>query len=245
MQVRIFSNAAQVGQAAATLIAAQILRKPDCVLGLATGSTPIPTYQALVKMYQDGLLDFSKTISYNLDEYVGIDHKHPCSYHAFMQENLFDHVNIRPENTHVPDGNADNIDASALAYDKAIVEAGGIDLQLLGIGRNAHIGFNEPGTNFVYDCHKVALTDSTIDANKRFFDSIDDVPRYAVSLGIGTIMQAKQVLLLATGADKAEAVRRALEEDVSPMWQASILRTHPDVVFMLDEAAASKLTMYR
>ncbi len=244
MQVRIFSNAEQVGQAAAVLIASQVMSKPDSVLGLATGSTPIPTYQNLIAMHKAGLLDFSKVVSYNLDEYVGIDPKHPCSYHAFMQENLFDHVNICPENTHVPDGNAEDIDAMAHAYDAAIENAGGIDLQLLGIGHNAHIGFNEPGENFIYDCHKVGLSHSTIDANKRFFDSIDDVPRYAVSLGIGTIMHARQVLLLATGADKAEAIRRALEEDVSPMWQASILRTHPNVVFMLDEGAASKLTKY-
>ncbi len=241
MEIRVYDTAAQVGQAAATLIGAQIIHKPTSVLGLATGSTPIPTYRALRDMYNAGLLDFSKTISYNLDEYVGIDPKHPCSYHAFMQENLFDHVNICPENTHIPDGNAEDMDAAALAYDEAICTAGGIDLQLLGIGHNGHIGFNEPGDHFVYHCHKVGLSESTIDANKRFFDSINDVPRYAVSLGIGSIMQARQVLLLATGVDKAEAVRRSVEEDVSPLCQASILRTHPNTIFMLDKAAASKL----
>ncbi len=242
MQVRVYSAPEQVGQAAAMLIGAQIIHKPDSVLGLATGSTPIPTYKALVDMYNAGLLDFSRTVSFNLDEYVGIDPQHPCSYHAFMQENLFGHINISPENTHIPDGNAADLDAAAYAYDEAILAAGGIDLQLLGIGHNAHIGFNEPDEQFVYGCHKVGLSESTIEANKRFFDSADDVPRYAVSLGIGSIMQARRVLLLATGADKAEAVRRALEENVSPLWQASILRTHPDVIFMLDEAAASKLT---
>ncbi len=242
MQVRIFSTAQQVGQAAATLIAAQVIRKPDSVLGLATGSTPVPAYQALIAMYDAGLVDFSRVVSFNLDEYVGIDPTHPCSYHAFMQDNLFSRINIRPENAHVPDGNAADLHAAAKAYDAAILAAGGIDLQLLGIGHNGHIGFNEPGEHFVYGCHKVGLKESTIEANKRFFDSADDVPRHAVSLGIGSIMQSRQVLLLATGADKAEAVRRALEEDVSPLWQASILRTHPDVVFMLDEAAASKLT---
>ncbi len=242
MQIHVFASAHQVGQAAATLIAAQLLRKPDSILGLATGSSPIPTYQALIKMHRDGVLDFSRATSFNLDEYVGIAPHHPCSYHDFMQQNLFGHVNIAPANVHIPDGNAEDIEASARAYDVAIRAAGGIDLQLLGIGHNGHIGFNEPGNYFVYGCHKVALSGSTIQANTRFFDSEADVPRYAVSLGIGSIMQAKQVLLIATGEDKAEAVRRALEGDVSPVWQASILRTHPDVVFLLDEAAASRLS---
>ena len=241
MQTHVFQNAHQVGQAAATLIAAQLLRKPDSILGLATGSSPIPTYQALIAMHQAGVLDFSRAVSFNLDEYVGISPEHVCSYHRFMQDNLFSHVNINPENVHIPDGNAPDIHAAAAAYDAAILAAGGIDLQLLGIGRNGHIGFNEPGKDFVYGCHQVELSASTIEANKRFFASADDVPRYAVSLGIGSIMQARQVLLIATGADKAEAVRRALKEDVSPQWQASILRTHPDVVFLLDEAAAQGL----
>ncbi len=242
MQAHIFNNAQQVGQAAATIIAAQLLRKPDSILGLATGSTPIPTYEALVAMHKAGVLDFSRAISFNLDEYVGIDPNHVCSYHRFMQDNLFDHVNIDPANVHIPDGNAADLTASAKAYDEAILAAGGIDLQLLGIGRNGHIGFNEPAERFVYGCHEVRLSESTIEANKRFFDSADDVPRSAVSLGIGSIMQARKVLLIATGEDKAEAVRRAMEEDMNPQWQASILRAHPSVVFLLDEAAASRLT---
>lgn len=241
MQTLVFENAHQVGQATATLIAAQILRKPDSIIGLATGSTPIPAYEALIAMYQAGVLDFSKVTSFNLDEYVGISPEHVCSYHRFMQDHLFSHINISPAQVHIPDGNAEDIHAAAKAYDAAILAAGGIDLQLLGIGRNGHIGFNEPGEHFVYGCHKVRLSDSTIQANQRFFDSIEDVPRSAVSLGIGSIMQARQVLLVATGEDKAEAVRRALEEDVSPQWQASILRTHPEAIFLLDEAAASRL----
>ncbi|MBE5800745.1 MAG: glucosamine-6-phosphate deaminase [Clostridiales bacterium] len=241
MQIHIFRDAQLAGRAAATLIAAQLLRKPDSILGLATGSTPIPAYETLIDMHQTGMLDFSQAVSFNLDEYVGISPEHPCSYHHFMQEQLFAQVNIRPENVHIPDGNAPDLTAAAKAYDAAILQAGGIDLQLLGIGRNGHIGFNEPGEHFVYGCHKVALSQSTIQANRRFFETEADVPRYAVSLGIGSIMQARQVLLVATGSDKAEAVRRALEEDVSPQWQASILRTHPDVVFLLDEAAAGKL----
>ncbi len=242
MQIHIYKTAAQIGQAAATLIAAQLLRKPDSILGLATGSSPIPTYQALIDMHKAGVLDFSKTISFNLDEYVGIDPEHVCSYHRFMQDNLFSQVNIKPENTHVPDGNAADIAASAKAYDEAIVNAGGIDLQLLGIGRNGHIGFNEPGEQFIYGCHEVELSQSTIEANTRFFDSEADVPRAAVSLGIGAIMEARQVLLIATGTDKAEAIRQAIVGDVSPLCQASILRTHPNVVFLLDESADSLLT---
>ena len=241
MQTLIFKTAHQVGQAAATLIAAQVLRKPDSILGLATGSTPIPTYQALIAMHQAGVLDFSQVTSFNLDEYVGISPDHVCSYHRFMQDNLFSQININPARVHIPDGNAEDINTAAKAYDAAILAAGGIDLQLLGIGRNGHIGFNEPGEHFVYGCHEVRLSESTIQANQRFFDSIEDVPRSAVSLGIGSIMQARQVLLIATGEDKAEAVRMALEEDVSPQWQASILRTHPEAIFLLDEGAASKL----
>ena len=242
MQIHIYKTAAQIGQAAATLIAAQLLRKPDSILGLATGSSPIPTYQALIDMHKAGVLDFSQAVSFNLDEYVGIDPEHVCSYHRFMQDNLFSQVNMRPENIHVPDGNAEDIPASAKAYDEAIVNAGGIDLQLLGIGRNGHIGFNEPGGQFIYGCHRVELSQSTIEANTRFFDSEADVPRAAVSLGIGAIMEAKQVLLIATGTDKAEAIRQAIEGDVSPLCQASILRTHPNVIFLLDEKAASLLT---
>ncbi|MBQ2953405.1 MAG: glucosamine-6-phosphate deaminase [Clostridia bacterium] len=242
MQTHVFLNAHQVGQAAATLIAAQLLRKPDSVLGLATGSSPIPTYEALIAMHEAGVLDFSRATSFNLDEYVGLAPDHPCSYHAFMQEHLFSRVNIRPQSVHIPDGEAADLYAAARAYDDAILAAGGIDLQLLGIGHNGHIGFNEPGEHFVYGCHRVALSQSTIQANKRFFASEADVPRYAVSLGIGSIMQARQVLLIATGEDKAEAVRQALEGDVSPLWQASILRTHPDAIFLLDEAAASRLS---
>lgn len=244
MQVHVFRSADQVGQAAATLIAAQLLRKPHSVLGLPTGSSPIPAYKALIRMHEAGVLDFSRAVTFNLDEYVGLAPDHPCSYRHFMQAHLFSRVNIRPENVHIPDGHAADLAAAAHAYDTAILAAGGIDLQMLGIGRNGHIGFNEPGEHFVYGCHQVALSASTINANQRFFSSAAEVPRFAVSLGIGSIMQARQVILIATGEEKAEAIRRALEGDVSPLWQASILRTHPDVIFLLDEAAASRLTRH-
>lgn len=241
MQIRIFDDAQQVGKAAATLIAAQLLRKPESVLGLATGSSPVPCYQQLIGMYREGIVDFSRATTYNLDEYVGIPEDHPCSYHRFMDDQLFDHVNIRKEAVHVPSGLAEDLDAVAAAYDDAIAKVGGIDLQLLGIGRNGHIGFNEPGDRFIYGCHVVDLTQSTIDANTRFFDSEADVPRKAISLGIGSIMNAGQILLIATGEDKAEAVRRSVYGEVDPQVQASILRTHPQVIFLLDKAAAAQL----
>ena len=241
MRICRFDTAAQVGRAAATLIAAQLLRKPDSVLGLATGSTPVPTYEELIALNKAGVADFSKAVSYNLDEYVGIPVDHECSYHRFMDDNLFNHVNMRREAIHVPDGLAEDLAGAAAAYDDAIDAAGGIDLQVLGIGRNGHIGFNEPGDKFVYGCHVVDLSESTIDANKRFFDSADDVPRQAVSLGIGSIMKGKTILLLATGADKAEAVRAMAQDEIIPQVQATILRTHPNVIVLLDAEAASKL----
>lgn len=242
MQLCVYASAAQVSEAAANLMAAQITRKPDSVLGLATGSTPIATYQRLIAMHRAGALDFSHATTFNLDEYVGLPEAHPCSYHRFMAENLFDHVNLPAQAYHLPNGNAADLDAEAAAYDRAIARAGGIDLQLLGIGRNGHIGFNEPGPVFLYGCHVVTLSQSTIQANTRFFDSEADVPRQAVSLGIGSIMSARQVLLLATGADKAEAVRRAVEGDVDPQVQASILRVHPNAILLLDKDAASRLS---
>jgi len=241
MQVHLFDSAQQVGMAAATLIGAQLIDKPASVLGLATGSSPIPTYQELIRMHREGFLDFSSAVTFNLDEYCRLPVEHPCSYHRFMREQLFDHVNLRAENTHVPDGNAGDLPAECARYDQAIAGAGGIDLQLLGIGRNGHIGFNEPSDQFVYGCHVVRLTQSTIEANRRFFASEAEVPREAVSLGVGSIMNARRVILIATGEDKAIAVRRAIREDIDPTTQASILRTHPHVIFLLDRAAASQL----
>lgn len=241
MQVHLYDTAGQVGQAAAILIAAQLLGKPRSVLGLATGSSPIPTYQELIRLHCAGVLDFSSAVTFNLDEYCRLPVENPCSYHRFMKDELFDHINLRPENTHVPDGNAPDLAMECSRYDQAIAGAGGIDLQLLGIGRNGHIGFNEPSDQFVYGCHVVKLTQSTLEANRRFFDSEDDVPREAVSLGVGSIMNARRVILVATGADKAGAVRKAIREDIDPATQASILRTHPNAIFLLDRAAAADL----
>ncbi|MBQ9197814.1 MAG: glucosamine-6-phosphate deaminase [Clostridia bacterium] len=241
MKIRIYKNSAQAGEAAATLIAAQLIRKPDSVLGLATGSSPIPTYEALISLYKRGAVSFAQAVSFNLDEYIGIPEDHPCSYHRFMQEKLFQHVDMRPEAVHVPDGNAENPQAFAAAYDWAIDKAGGIDLQLLGIGRNGHIGFNEPGDHFIRGCHVVDLAESTITANQRFFNSREEVPRQAMSLGIEAILKARTVVLIASGKAKAQAVRDAIHGEITPQVQASILQGHPDAYWMLDEEAASLL----
>ena len=241
MQVFVYKNAEEVARAAATVFAAEIFKKPDCVLGLATGSTPVPLYKELARMNHEGLIDFSRVRTYNLDEYVGLDPAHVCSYRRFMNENLFDHINIDKANTHVPCGIGADHEADAKAYDAAVEAAGGIDLQLLGIGHNGHIGFNEPNDVFVYPTNAITLTQSTIDANARFFDSADDVPRQAISLGVGGIMNAKRVVLLATGEGKAKAIRDSIKGNIDPKVPASILRAHQNVQFFLDEGAASLL----
>ena len=239
MQVRIYDNKEQVGIACAMLIAGQVTAKPDSVLGLATGSSPIGCYQQLIKWHQAGTLDFSKCVSFNLDEYVGLPETHETSYHAFMKAQLFDGINMKE--SFVPNGNAPDLAAECARYDTAIASYGGIDLQLLGIGRNGHIGFNEPSDRFVYGTQIVSLTESTINANQRFFNSIDEVPRKAISLGIGGIMSARRVVLIAMGQDKAQAIRDAVKGDITPRVQASILRAHPDTVFLVDRDAASLL----
>lgn len=218
-----------LSQRAADLIAAQILLKPDCVLGLATGSTPIGAYQALVQKYQRGELDFSRVTTFNLDEYLGLRSDHPQSYRYFMNENLFRHVNLRPECTHVPDGCAADPAAYGADYDRAIAAHGGIDLQLLGIGNNGHIAFNEPGSCFVRETHAVTLKQSTIEANKRFFSSVEEVPTRAITMGMGSIMLARRVLLIADGPAKKEAVEKAFFGPICPEVPASILQLHPDL----------------
>ncbi|MBQ8161117.1 MAG: glucosamine-6-phosphate deaminase [Clostridia bacterium] len=241
MELHIYPQAEQACQAAALMIADCLVRKPDAVLGLATGASPVPAYQELIRLYQRGVVSFSRATSFNLDEYVGLEPEHPCSYHHFMREQLFDHVDMRPEAIHVPDGQAADLALAAAAYDIAIDRTGGIDVQLLGIGRNGHIGFNEPGNCFLTECHVVRLTESTRQANRHFFSSEEEVPREAVSLGVGPILRAKTVLLIATGKEKADAVRDAIQGPIDPAVQASILQVHADVHFFLDEAAAAKL----
>ena len=223
---------------AGNIMAAQVVAKPDCVLGLATGSTPIGAYKRLIEGYEAGDLDFSQVKTYNLDEYRGLPGNHDQSYRYFMNVNLFDHVNIDKANTHVPDGLAEDYEAACAEYDAAVA-AGGQDLQLLGIGNNGHIGFNEPGDAFVKGTHCVDLTESTIQANSRLFDSIDDVPRQAYTMGIGTIMAAKMVLVMANGEVKAQAVHDMIYGPITPSCQASILQLHPNVVVVADEAALS------
>ena len=241
MQVFVYKNEAEVGKAAGMIVASEILKKPDCILGLATGSTPIPTYQEMIRMNKEGILDFSKVRSFNLDEYIGLPPEHVCSYRRFMNEQLFDHINIDKANTHVPCGIGADHEADAKAYDAAVEAAGGIDLQILGIGHDGHIGFNEPGDEFVSGTNIVTLTDMTIDANTRFFEKREDVPRQAITLGNRNIMAAKRIILLATGKGKAKAIAQAIKGNITPKMPASLLQVHSNVKFLLDEDAASEL----
>ena len=216
---------------AANIISAQVIMKPDCVLGLATGSTPIGTYKQLIEWYEKGDLDFGDVTTVNLDEYRGLPREN---------DNLFDYVNVNPERTHLPNGMNPDADAECKRYEEVIRSTGGVDLQLLGLGHNGHIGFNEPGEAFETETHCVDLTERTIEANKRFFASIDDVPKQAYTMGIKTIMMAKKILIVVSGEDKAETVKNAFFGPVTPQVPASILQMHPDVTIVADEAALSK-----
>ena len=241
MNYQIYKSADKIGQAAAMLIVSQIIKKNDSVLGFATGSTPIPTYREMIWAYEEGLVDYAQVTSFNLDEYCGLPSEHEQSFYHFMTENLFKHINIPREHIHIPNGLAVDVNAECKAYDDAIKHNGNIDLQLLGVGKNGHIGFNEPCDSFVFATHQVSLSTSTIEANKRFFTSVEDVPHQAITMGIGSIMKAKSIVLLATGKQKAEAVRQMIKEDPSPSCPASILQFHPLVTVLLDEEAASLL----
>ena len=234
-------NYQDMSRKAANIISAQIISKPDCVLGLATGSTPIGTYKKLVERYEKGDLDFSAITTVNLDEYKGLPKENDQSYYYFMHENLFDHVNIRPEASHLPNGIVDDSDAECARYEELIRSLGGQDLQLLGLGHNGHIGFNEPSDNFEKVTHCVNLQERTIEANKRFFASADDVPKQAYTMGIGTIMQAKKILIIASGEDKADIVRDAFFGPITPKVPASVLQLHSDVILVADAAALSKI----
>ncbi len=228
-----------MSRAAANVIAGYVTSHPDCVLGLATGSTPIGLYGCLVKDYEAGVLSFKDVTSFNLDEYRGLDPQHNQSYRYFMEHNLFSHVDIEAARTHVPDGACPDAQAACAAYEQAIAEAGGLGLQLLGLGHNGHIGFNEPAPDFPKYTHCVTLTESTINANSRLFDSIDDVPREAYTMGIGTIMAAKEILVVASGADKADIVHRAFFGPVTPDVPASVLQFHPNVTVIVDKEAGA------
>ena len=226
---------------AANLISAQVIVKPNCVLGLATGSTPIGTYKQLIEWYNKGDLSFANVRSVNLDEYKGLSGDHDQSYRYCMQNNLFNHVDIDVANTSVPNGKAEDADAECAAYDAHIRELGGIDLQLLGMGHNGHIGFNEPADEFVGPTHVVELAQSTIDANKRFFASEADVPRQALTMGMAAILQARSVVVVVSGEDKAEIVHKAFFGPITPRVPASLLQLHPNVTVVGDEAAFSVL----
>lgn len=215
-------------------------KKPNAVLGLATGSTPLGLYAKLAELYNEKKISFDKVTSFNLDEYVGLDGNHDQSYRYFMNTNLFDKVNIRKNATFVPSGLGD-VDANAKNYEEMIAAAGGIDLQLLGLGQNGHIGFNEPGTPLDSLTHKIELTANTREANARFFASLSDVPTHAISMGIKTVMNARSIILIALGENKADAVAKSVNGKIDTMVPASVLQLHPDVTFYLDEAAASKL----
>lgn len=224
---------------AANIISAQVILKPECILGLATGSTPMGAYQQLIKWYEKGDVDFSQVSTFNLDEYVGLSDDDPQSYHYFMRKNFFDHVNIDLAKTHVPDGATKDPESFCKNYDRMIAEAGYPDLQLLGIGNNGHIGFNEPDDHFSAGTHCVDLTESTIQANSRLFEKEEDVPRQAYTMGVQTIMYAHMILVAANGEKKAQAVRDMCFGPVTPSCPASILQLHTNCVVVADEAALS------
>ena len=241
MQIYRAKDYEDMSRKAANIIASQVVLKPDCVLGLATGSTPIGAYKNLVEKYEQGDLDFSQVTTVNLDEYKGLPRENDQSYYYFMHDNLFDHVNVKPENTHLPDGTKEDSDEECARYEELIRSLGGQDLQLLGLGHNGHIGFNEPDAVFEKTTHCVDLQESTIEANKRFFASADDVPKQAYTMGIGTIMQSKKILVVVSGEDKADTVAKAFFGPVTPEVPASILQFHKDVILVADEAALSKV----
>lgn len=241
MELIVKKDYEQMSKLAAQMIADVVCENPRCVLGLATGSTPLGTYKHLIRMHKKEGLDFSQVASFNLDEYVGLKPTHNQSYWYFMYHNLFKHINIPLENVHVPDGTAADVEAHCAAYDDEIERWGGIDIQLLGIGGNGHIAFNEPGTAVFSRTNWVALDRSTIEANARFFRKKADVPRYAITMGIGTILEARQVVLLANKASKADAIAASAEGPVTAIVPASALQLHPDCTFIVDKDAAGKL----
>lgn len=231
----------EMSKVAANIIAAQMILKPNSVLGLATGSSPIGTYKELIKKNEAGDINFSEITTVNLDEYRNLPITHDQSYYYFMNDYLFNHVNINKERTNLPNGNAEDVDAECARYEALIKALGGIDLQLLGLGHNGHVGFNEPSDCFAKSTYCVTLTERTIDANKRFFESADAVPRQAITMGTGSIMSAKKILLVVSGADKADALKKSLTGPITPNVPGSILQLHPDVTVVCDEAAYSKI----
>jgi glucosamine-6-phosphate deaminase len=243
MEVIIRPDYDAISLAAAEMVAQQINDKPNTILGLATGSTPIGLYTELIRMHKNEGLDFSHVTTFNLDEYVGLDHNHPQSYYYFMWDNLFKDINIPKQNINVPSGTAKNHMAFCEWYEESIMDAGGIDLQILGIGGDGHIAFNEPSSSLASRTRLKTLTKETIDDNARFFDNAEEVPRYAITMGVGTVLEAKKCILLANGEKKADIIAQAIEGPVTSMITASALQLHPWTVYLLDEPASSKLQL--
>lgn len=243
MNIIVVKDYNEMSRKAAHLFVGQILQKPDSVLGLATGSTPVGLYKELIKFYKEGMIDFRSVMAFNLDEYLGLKPDHAQSYAKFMQDNLFEHINMQSEKYHIPSGTATDFEAECDRYEDLIAQAGGIDLQILGIGRNGHIGFNEPDIKFEAITHVVQLDEQTISDNARFFNNIEEVPKKAISMGIKTIMQSRGIILLASGQEKADAVAGMVSGKITPELPASVLQLHPNVTIIVDEAAASKINI--
>lgn len=241
MEVIITKTAEEASAFAADIVERKLMSKPTAVLGLATGSTPLGLYKELVKRHREKGLDFSKVTTFNLDEYVGLPPSHPQSYRYFMEENLFKCINVPASAIHVPYGHADSVLDFCVWYEDEIKRSGGIDIQILGIGGDGHIAFNEPGSSLGSRTRLKTLTEQTIRDNARFFSSIDEVPRFAITMGVGTILEARQIILLAFGASKADIVAEAIEGPVTSQVTASALQLHPDVIVLLDQPAAAKL----
>jgi glucosamine-6-phosphate deaminase len=241
LRVAVIDDSQEYAQFAADCVCRVLQAKPTAVLGLATGSSPIGLYKELIARYKSGRIDFSQVRTFNLDEYVGLPPEHPQSYRYFMEENLFRHVNVKPENIHIPSGTNTDLSKEAENYAQLLATYGPVDLQVLGLGGNGHIGFNEPGTPFSSRTHVVQLAESTIEANSRFFTSKEQVPRQAVTMGVADIMAAREIMLLASGEQKEQAIKAALEGEVTPQVPASVLQTHNNVTVILDPAAAALL----
>ena len=239
MIIHIFNNAEEIGKAVANLIVEQVNEKPDSVLGFATGASPVPTYKSLINAYNKGKVSFKDITTFNLDEYCDLPKDDKNSYCTFMHENLFNHIDVKEENVNFLNGNAEDTDAECMRYDDLLTE-NKIDIQLLGVGRNGHIGFNEPSNKFTKGSFKVRLSQSTIDANSIYFDE-DTMPHYALTMGTVSIMKSKQIILIATGRSKSDAIDGLVNGDISPSCPASVLQLHPNVHIFLDKAAAARL----
>lgn len=242
MELIVVKDYEEMSKKAAAIMSSQVLLKKDSVLGLATGDTPLGMYKELISKYKKNEIDFSKVKTFNLDEYYGVDRNNSQSYYFYMMNNFFKYINIDMSNINIPDGTAQNVEKECINYDRKIKEAGGMDLQILGIGVNGHIGFNEPNVSFEAQTHLVSLDDKTIKSNARFFNSIDEVPVKAISMGIKTILQSKKIILLASGESKAKAIYNTVKGKISPETPASILQLHQDVTIILDEKAANLIS---